>query len=105
MRRRLLKSLERTNLSEAEKVPFALRQVGDFSRLSRIRSGLSIEDAATVVQVSEDELSNFEQGGGQLPARLIAILCTTYGVERRTGFRYSHYALPNHHRVCDIRNS
>ncbi|MBX3039571.1 MAG: helix-turn-helix domain-containing protein [Bdellovibrionaceae bacterium] len=89
-RRRLLKSLERTNLSEAEQIPFALRQVGDFFRLARIRAGISIEDAATVIQLSKDELMAFEQGGGQVPARSIASLCARYGVERDFEEFYSY---------------
>ena len=82
-RKHLLRSLVKTSIeNEAERAPFVSRQVGNFFRLARLRAGFTIEDAAILFDISEQELIAFEDGRGDSPAAPISAFYTRYGVEK-----------------------
>ena len=81
-RKHLLRSLENANIDESERAAFALRHIGEFLRLARLRTGFSLEDAAKHFKLTAQELVSIEQGIGDLPASLVFSLCTKYGVEK-----------------------
>lgn len=81
-RKYLLRSLESANVDEIDRAAFALRHIGDFLRLARLRAGFSIEEAAKYFELTAEELSGIEQGIGKLPGSLVFSLCTKYGVEK-----------------------
>jgi len=81
-RKHLLRSLENANVDESDRAAFALRHIGDFLRLGRLRAGFSIEEAAKYFKLTAEELSNIEQGMGDLPGSLVFSFCIKYGVEK-----------------------
>ncbi len=89
-RKHLLRSVANTTIDETQRTSFVLHHIGDFLRLARIRTGLSIEAAAKYFDLTGEELSSIEQGTHDMPAKLVAGLCTKYGVEKDFEELYSY---------------
>lgn len=80
--RRILKTLEKAKVTEAERGPFLLQQVGEFFRLARNRTGLSASDAGKLFGLTGDEILAVERGEFEIPAHLVLRFCARYGVEK-----------------------
>lgn len=80
--RHIFRSLETTRVADDEKRLFVGKQVGNFFRLARMRSGLTETAAATYFGLSPQVISEFESGRSSISARFIYRFCTRYGVSK-----------------------
>lgn len=78
--RHILRTLESARLKDTEKKSFVCKQYGDFFCLARLRSGLSIEQAANYFEISAQDLVQVEAGESDLPALTAYRFCIRYGI-------------------------